>query len=386
MRIGIFTDAYVPQIGGVSTSTLLLKNGLASRGHKVYVFTTSDPAAPLDEHSVIRVPSLPFVSAKRVALNYNPMLTKRVRNMKLDLIHTQTEFGLGIFGRSICRQTGIPHVHTYHTIYEDWVRGQLRKGLIERIARDYVRRLSKTFCNSAQHIIVPTEKTRHILEQYGVRRPLHTIPTGINLKRFALAAEQKEQRRKRRAELGIEPEDSVLLYLGRISEEKGIDELFAYLKKILPQRPRLHFVLVGEGPERDALMRFSERNQLTGQVHFTGGVPVARVPEMYALGDVFMSASRSETQGLTYIEALATGLPILVRWDEALEGVVDEGENGYYFRDEESFLDGLFRLLEADGEERAARARRAMRSSARYSVEFFVDSVESLYEKALAGS
>ena len=383
MKIGIFTDAYVPQIGGVSTSCLLLKNELTKRGHKVFVFTTSDPAAPLEEHGVIRVPSLPFVSSKRVAVNYNPMLIGRVRKLELDLIHTQTEFGLGIFGRSICRQTGIPHVHTYHTLYEDWLHGQLKKGPIDLIARNGARRLSATFCNSAQHIIVPTIKTRKLLLSYGVTKPIDIIPTGIELEKFFQAKQDAAAISRVKEELGIKPEDKVLLYLGRISDEKSITQLFDYLEPWLKVHREARFILVGEGPLRGELMRFVEQHKLLGQVIFTGGVALAAVPHLYAIADVFMSASRSETQGLTYIEALATAVPILVRRDEALEGVVEEGRNGCYFDDRESFVAALDRILEQDESSYAQMSKQALASSEKYSVEAFATSVEALYARQI---
>ncbi len=383
MRIGIFTDAYIPQIGGVSTSCLLLKNELTKLGHKVYVFTTTDPGAPSEEHGVIRVPSLPFVSSKRVAVNYNPMLSRRVKKLELDLIHTQTEFGLGIFGRSICRQTGIPHVHTYHTIYEDWLHGQLKKGPIDLIARNGARRLSATFCNSAQHIIAPTEKTRRLLIDYGVTKPIDIIPTGIELAKFSHARQDHEKIAQIRSSLEIAAHEKVLLYLGRISDEKGLRELFQDVMPILKEKPELRFVLVGEGPLRGELMRISESSKLNGQIFFTGGVALEKVPYLYAIADVFTSASRSETQGLTYIEALATGVPILVRRDEALEGVVQEGHNGYYFEDDASFRTGLEKLLALGTEDYRAMSAEAVSSSEKYSVEGFAKAIEGVYERQI---
>lgn len=383
MRIGIFTDAYIPQIGGVSTSCLMLKNELIKLGHKVFVFTTSDPGSPADEHGVIRVPSLPFVSSKRVAVNYNPMLGRRVKKLELDVIHTQTEFGLGIFGRNICRQTGIPHVHTYHTIYEDWLHGQLKKGPIDVIARNGARRLSATFCNSAQLIIAPTKKTEELLRAYGVTKPIEIVPSGIELDKFKLAKEDKEKISALRKDLGFEEGNKVLLYLGRISDEKGLKELFDYLAPWLPKNPHVYFMLVGEGPLRANLMRFSEQHKLNNQIIFTGAVSLERVPGFYAIADVFTSASRSETQGLTYIEALAGGVPILVRRDEALTDVVLEGENGYYFDNESNFIEGLEKLMNLDADTYEKMARAAADSSRRYSVESFAKKIEGIYERVI---
>ena len=126
MRIGLFTDAYLPQIGGVSTSTALLQRALKERGHLAFVITGSDPDQAKDEVDVFRVPSLPFVSAKRLTLGLHPLLAKQLKSLGIDIVHSQTEFGMGLFARQFAKQMNIPHVHTFHTLYEDWLNDQIR--------------------------------------------------------------------------------------------------------------------------------------------------------------------------------------------------------------------------------------------------------------------
>ena len=139
MKIGLFTDTYYPQINGVATSVLMLKRNLEMRGHQVYVFTTTDPKADSEEINVYRVPSIPFISARRVGMFYNPRLSKIIKGLGLDVIHTHTEFSLGIFGRSMARELNIPFLHTYHTIYEDYTHYLGKLGVFDPIAKMAVR-------------------------------------------------------------------------------------------------------------------------------------------------------------------------------------------------------------------------------------------------------
>ena len=232
MKIGIFSDVYLPQIGGVSTATHLIKKHLTARGHDVYVITPSDPKAE-EEENVIRVPSIPFVSAKRLAFMCPPLIYKRITDLDFDIIHTQTEFVMGDLARRAVKDLKIPHVHTFHTLYEDWLQGQLGEGHASKAARSFIRRFSSNFCNSADHIIVPTQKTKDVLLSYGVTTPLQILPTGIELERFAAAAADTRSRSQLREALDIPQDAFVLIYVGRISQEKAINEILNYLPGLI---------------------------------------------------------------------------------------------------------------------------------------------------------
>lgn len=384
MRIGLFTDAYLPQIGGVSTSTALLQRALKEMGHQAFVITPNDPDASPDEIDVLRVPSLPFVSAKRLSSGIHPIMSRKLKSLSLDIVHSQTEFGMGGFARSIARQLDIPHVHTFHTLYEDWLNDQVKAkegGIYRKLTRFYVQRQSRYFCNRTDEVICPTEKTREVLLNYGVTKPITVVPTGIELSAFREAAQEKGAGKEIRSRLGIPADGRILLYLGRISNEKHIDELLYYLKTSLLTRPDVHFVLVGDGPAREALTKEAKESDIAAQVHFVGKVSWSVVMRYYAAADFFLSASQSETQGLTYIEALAAGVPILVRQDPCLDEVVHHGENGFYFIDEASFNEGLDALLSLDRDGYEKISEVATRSVDKYSVESFAGTIVSIYRR-----
>lgn len=386
MRIGLFTDAYLPQIGGVSTSTALLQQALKERGHLAFVITGSDPEQPENEVDVFRVPSLPFVSAKRLTLGLHPLLRKQLMSLGIDIVHSQTEFGMGIFARMFAKRMNIPHVHTFHTLYEDWLNEQIRVkegSIYQRFTGSFVKMKSRRFCNKTDRIIVPTIKTKNVLLEYGVDRPMEIIPTGIDLSNFQAAREDSKGANAIRQELGIASHEKMLLYLGRISREKHIDEPLHYLKRALKDRKDVHFVLVGDGPQREELAKKAKASEIRDYVHFVGSVAWSEVPRYYAAADIFISASQSETQGLTYIEALAAGVPILVRSDPAIDDVVKQGVNGYTFSDQASFFQNLDRMLALDKNDYQKLSNAAYESAKPYSVEQFVSSVLAVYEEEI---
>lgn len=344
MRIGLFTDTYFPQINGVATSVRMHKENLEKLGHQVFVFTTSDPhAAP--EARVFRIASIPFVNAKRISFMFYPGLFKLVRALELDLIHTHTEFSLGIFGRSMARQLRIPLVHTYHTIYEHYTHYITRFGVLDPVAKKLARKISVDFCNSADQLIVPSAKVKDLLHSYRIKRPVTVIPTGINLEKFNKNNYCMYKTAALRASLGIEPDQKVLLYIGRLSKEKNIDELLLYWKEYHTGNPHVRFLLVGDGPDRKRLQEITEELGIAGHTFFAGAVGWEQIGMYYQLGDVFVNASQSESQGLTFLEAMASGLPVVAKADPCLEGLLSPSINGYTFRNQAEFNQGLSNVL-----------------------------------------
>jgi 1,2-diacylglycerol 3-alpha-glucosyltransferase len=381
VKIGIFSDVYLPQIGGVSTATHLIKKHLTARGHDVYVITPSDPKAE-EEENVIRVPSIPFVSAKRLAFMCPPLIYKRITDLDFDIVHTQTEFVMGDLARRAVKDLKIPHVHTFHTLYEDWLQGQLGEGHASKAARSFIRRFSSNFCNSADHIIVPTQKTKDVLLSYGVTTPLQILPTGIELERFAAAAADTRSRSQLREALDIPQDAFVLIYVGRISQEKAINEILNYLPGLIEKNDDFYFLLAGSGPQLQEYCDQVSAAGLEKNIKFIGPVSADEVPYYYAVGDAFASASRSETQGLTYIEAMAAGLPLLVFNDDCLKGVFEEGVNGFSFASGEEFCRGAAALI-ADADLRRKMSEAAVRSSQRFSVDAFIEQIYSIYQAQL---
>lgn len=378
MNIGLFTDTYYPELNGVANSVFLLKKELEKKGHNVYVITTKSPGSPSNEKDVFRVPSkaCSFVPERRVGLFYHPKIALEIRKMKLDIIHTNTEFAIGMFGRIMAHELLIPVVHTYHTIYEDYTHYIKKYISSEKRAKQVVKMFSKFSVHGAEELIVPTEKVANLMTRYGVKPNIDVIPTGIDLKRFE-ARDNIEQKEKLKTSLGIPKDHKVVLYLGRVSEEKNIDEVMKYLNQYMDKHENVTFLVIGDGPYRSVLEKEAKNLTHRKQMIFAGAKPWDEITHYYQIADVFVSASTSETQGLTYIEALASGLPVVAKKDPCLEGVLFEGMNGYDFENEQTFVSGIDAILfDKTGTD---YTKNAIESVEKFSTEQFANRVENIY-------
>lgn len=383
MNIGLFTETYYPEINGVANSVYMLKTELEEIGHTVYVFTTTTPGAPEFEHNVFRVPSLPcfFITERRVGLFYQPKLASLIKKLNLDLIHTHTEFSLGIFGRIMAKELKLPTVHTYHTIYEDYTHYITHFKTLDKRAKAFVRVFTKICCNTVEQVIVPTEKVKELLLKYSVYRDISIVPTGVNLKKFNPELYPKEEVLKLRQHFGLKAEDKVLLYLGRISKEKNIAEIIEAMPEYMRTREQVRFLIVGGGPEMENLKETVAEQKMQDKIIFTGSQPWDNIGLFYQLGDVFVSASQSETQGLTYIEAMAAGLPVVARKDKCLEDILKPGWNGFDFTDRAGLTEGLDAVFfNKNNIPFGENARLKVR---KYASEEFARNVEIVYEEVM---
>lgn len=382
MNIGIFSDTYFPQLNGVATSIRTLSAALEERGHHVYIFTPSDPRCGQEkEPNVFRLPSIPvyFVRDYRAGYICPPHVLKQIHGMGLDIVHTQTEFPLGFLGKLISTTQGIPMVHTYHTMYEDYVH-YIGGGHI--VSPEMAREFSRMFCNTAMDVIAPTHKTEQLLKSYGVTKPISVIPTGIDTSRFRKERYDPDEILELRHSLGLERDTPVIISIGRIAREKSIDVVISALPKLLERLPDAKMVIVGEGNEIENLGQFAESIGVGSHVIFTGGKPWAEIGKYYQLGNVFCSASVSETQGLTFAEAMAGGVPVVAKKDECIENIITNGETGLLFEDDAELPGLLYRVL-TDKALSARLSKASVQAMEQLSVETFADSVERLYQNIL---
>lgn len=382
MRIALFTDSYYPEINGVANSVYTLYHGLAARGHEVHVFAPRSklPGAESDPR-VHYLPSLPLVLLRDRNLSmFGPLLVRRLRRLRVDVVHTNSEFAAGYLGRLVAHGAPCASVHTYHTVWEDYTY-YVTHGHGDRQARFLAQKYSRLFCNRCDRIIAPSQKIEDLLRRYGVRIPIDIVPSGMDLRRFDPALRDEADRQALRAECGVRPGERVLLSIGRISKEKNLDQVVRVFSRLLAFAPDARLVLLGEGPWIEPLRQLAERLGCLERVSFPGPRPYAQIHRYYAIGDAFVSASHSETQGLTYIEALASGLCLVAYDDPCLRGVVQDGENGLLFPDDDdAMLAALQRALGPDGR---ALAQAAPPSVERFSKEAFVRAVERVYEDAI---
>jgi len=381
MKILITSDWYKPQINGVVTSILNLEKGLKALGHDVRILTLSQNIRYHKSDNVTYLSSLnadPIYPGARIVRVLVQSEIEDIIEWKPDIIHSQCEFSTFQVALKIADKTKAPIVHTYHTCYEDYTQ---YVHFLSHIGRGIIAAMSRQIVSQTRCVIVPTQKVKVILERYRVNRPIVVIPTGLDLDTFLtpidthLISDLKEK-------LQIPSHHKVLLYLGRIAQEKHIDEIIDNLKRM--EIEELTFVIVGGGPYLTKLQSKVAHLGMKDRVIFTGMVNPQEVPLYYRLGDIFTSASTSETQGLTYIEALASGVPSLCKKDPCLEGVIIDGINGYQFDAFEDFQSHLMELL-TDDEKRCAfsqQAQKIMRENFGYLQ--FAQRAEEVYKKALS--
>jgi len=378
MKIAFFTDTYHPQVNGVVTSIGTLKSQLERLGHKVVIITVKLPHTG-NETDVIRLSSIPFPMQKehRVAMFYSYKTIRMIKKEKFDLIHTHTEFSIGTFGRIVAGKLNLPLIHTYHTMYEDYTH-YVTKGVGDRYAVKLVRKLSRIICNKSDCVIAPSEKTAGILKDYGVRSRLSVIPTGIDIKRFYPDPEIYNSFRDK---LGIDRSAKILLFVGRLAKEKNINVLIKAMPEIVKTNSDALLLIAGDGDEKANLVDLSEKLRVSSNIVFAGEVKYTEIDKYYKMADFFISASTSETQGLTYIEALASGLPVIAKYDSNLENVVEERYNGSFFFEDYDLPEAVLRALSA--KETALWKSNAVRSAKKFSDITFGQRVEELYYSQL---
>lgn len=383
MKILITSDLFTVTTNGVVTSLRNLWNEMKSRGHEVKILTFSEnkKSHKDEEEGVYYIGSSSLervYPGVRMPKTYRGKLVKELIEWKPDIIHSQCEFFSYFYALRIAKKTGAKIVHTYHTMYEDYA-GYVLKG--EKFSKFAVRKFSKNRLDKSDWVIAPTKKVYDLLERYDVKTPISIIPTGISLEQHRQRI-TSEQRVAKRLELGIKEDDVVMITLGRLGHEKNVDELIKYFADTKKKHQNLKFLIVGDGPAREKLTKLTESLGLVGEVIFTGKVLPSEVQNYYQLGDLFASASTSETQGLTYIEAAANALPLLCRADPCLDEVIDQGENGYAYTEEEEFLKFLDDIA-GDAEWRKSASEKSNEISKKFDKSVFGDSVEEIYNELM---
>lgn len=380
MNIGIFTETYYPQINGVVTSIRSLEKELNNQGHRVYIFTTTHPDAT-PKPRVFRLPSMPFWSmpSHRVAFSFSPKALKIIKNLNLDVIHTQTEFPMGLLGKTAAKFFNIPIVHTYHTMYEDYVHYILRGYVVTpKMAKDF----SRIFCNSAEAVIAPSKKVYDVLREYGVTRDIEIIPTGIDLEPFKSSNFSHNDITTLRAEYGLEENTPVILYLGRLAKEKSVDVIIKSMIDLLKKLPEAKLFIVGDGPYRIHLEELTSQLNLNKAIIFAGQQPWKDVPKFYQCANTFVTASTTETQGLTYAEAMAACIPVVAKQDANIVELLKDNINGRVFVDDSQLPDTLYKALN-DKENSKNMVSQAYLDIQPLSSEEFGKNVIELYNKVI---
>lgn len=389
MRIGLFTDTFPPEINGVANSTNILRNVLEEHGHTVFVICTGLNKGNVWEENgkVLRISGveLPFLYGYVMASPFHRKLIRTIAKLKLDIIHVQTEFGVGMFAHTCAKKLHIPMVNTYHTTWEDYTHyfNPMHLKAVEKGGRRGIAYFSKKITDAVQEIVTPSSKTKSLLESYGIRKPINVIPTGLDLKKFSADLRTPEARLARRKEFGYGGNDRILIYVGRLAEEKDLDMVIRGTEKAVAAGADIRLLIVGGGPDLERLRELVKKDHLEHFVQLTGPMPSDTVPAIYACADAFISASLSETQGMTFIEALASGIPLFARHDDVLDDLLEENVTGWFFESEDELKELILEFVRKPASELEAMRAGCLEKVRPYSNEVFYERMISVYERVV---
>lgn len=343
MRILMVSDVYFPRVNGVSTSIQTLRQALSAAGHTSTLVAPDYPGAA-SESGIVRVPGWPVPRDPEDRLMHSRALTAALDELnpaEFDLVHLHTPFLAHRAGVRWARKHDLPSVETYHTLFEEYFHHYL-PFLPRAWLAAAARRVSRKECDGVTAVIAPSSAMKNALQAYGVTSPVHIIPTGIRMADFADCDGAAF-----RARHGIAPERPVMAYVGRVAFEKNLDFLLRVTETVRKTLPDVLFVIAGEGPARAKLERAVTKRGLTGQVRFVGYLErKTALPSCYCAADAFVFASKTETQGLVLLEAMALGVPVVALAAMGTKDVLQDGAGCRIAPDEvEGFARTLLPLL-----------------------------------------
>lgn len=381
----MISDVYFPRVNGVSTSIQTFRDDLLAMGHRCLLAAPEYPAAPAvpDDPDVVRVASrrVPRDPEDRL-LSYRRLMgwAQRIPPGDFDLVHVQTPFAAHYAGVAIARRLGVPVVETYHTYFEHYLQHYL-PIVPSAWARAIARRATVSQCGQVAAVISPSRQMAGALQAYGIGTRIDVLPTGLPEGRFVPGNGARF-----RLQHGIHAERPVALFVGRAAHEKNIDFLVRMLPALLRRRPDALLVIAGEGPAEPHLRRLVGELGLGPSVRFIGYLDRdTGLRDCYRAADVFVFASRTETQGLVLLEAMAQGTPVV---STAVMGTVDvlEGTAGALVppEDHEAFADSVARVFADTGLSTRLRAG-ALQDARRWSSRLMAERLVGFYETVLGG-
>lgn len=379
MKILIATDCYKYSMNGVTTSILALCSGYRRRGHEVKVLSLSYRHLSFregDDYYIRSFPALIYPDLRISFARRDPLL-EELKSWKPDIIHIHTDGSSNRFATQIMKHTGTPLIKTCHTNYDYYVFGRFSSFPPFKALSGFA---GSRLYRHANIVTVPSHKAVSFPFLHSLRDRLIVIPNGIELDRYRNRFSARE-RHAFRLSLGIDDHTRVLIILSRLSKEKNIRKLISYFPDILKKTPDVKFLIVGDGPDKKHLEKQAAKLLLKEHVIFTGRIPADDVWQYYSAADIYVADPIFEVHSMSYMEAMASGLPLFCRADDSLEGVLEHGQNGLIWHSREQFVDLACKLL-SDDALRASMADHAIQKAAGFSNDTYASAMLHVYETA----
>ena len=334
MNILLISDVYFPRVNGVSTSIRTFTQQLQKMGHSVHLIAPDYGVSTDDEAWITRVPARAiYFDPEDKLMKYAEVLklSSKLQSMQFDILHIHTPFIAHYAGLKLAKALNIPSLETYHTFFEDYLHHYL-PWIPQFAARGLARLISKKQCNQVNAIVAPSQPMLDVLRGYGVSAQAEVIATGLQAHSFSLADGNAF-----RSKHGIALQRPMMLYVGRVAHEKNIGFLLVVAKLLIDVMPDVLLVIAGEGPALPSLRAQVKEHSIENNVQFIGYLD--RNTELngcYKAADVFVFASKSETQGLVILEAMAQGTPVVAIAELGTASILIEGQGALIAKEDES--------------------------------------------------
>ncbi len=334
MKISLFTETYISSINGVVTHVRALKSGLEALGHEVLVVCALPEAKQYYvKDGVLCCPSVSFKKIYNygVATPISPIRYKYIKEFNPDIIHIHTEFGVGYSGAMAAKSLGVPLVYTMHTMYDDYLYYIASRRLIN-IAKKTAHAYAKILAEKATCLTGPSKKVEEFFKSCGVYKHVHIIPNPVEVEAFnpnCISGSKKTDIRKK---FGVLDDDLLLCFCGRLGREKSVDVILKYWSEVINKNDHCKLLILGDGPSITELKHYAKTLGIDKQVIFSGKIPHEELPPYYASCDLYITASLSDTNSISMLEAMATGLPVLHIYDKLNAGQVVDGINGFIYK------------------------------------------------------
>lgn len=381
MRVALFTETYLPHINGVVTHVKILKEGLEKLGHQVLVVT-----ADYNTHRHFMKDGVLHCPAKRIRRFYNfgaalPISERRlkfIRDFNPDIIHIHHEFGIGLSGVMAAKRLHKPLVYTLHTMYDEYIYYVAPRGLVSAV-RNISHRYIRMLAHSAASLTGPSQKCAEYFKQAGVTKDVNVIPNSVELDAFNPDNFSEEQERAFREKYQIEEDKMVACFVGRLGREKSVDVILDYWAQCITPEDHIHLIVIGEGPCKVELEAQADKLHIGNMVTFAGAVPHEELPPYLASCDVYITASLSDTNSISMLEGMATGLPVLQRLDPLNADQVREGVNGFVFDSAQSMAEKLRNVKNKTPQELAILKKSVIASVKRSGAEDLANYMLTIY-------
>ena len=378
MKIGMFINYYTPSKGGMETSVINLSGGLEKAGHEVFIFAPKYPNYKDEEKNIFRYKSIRFNYGGYFYVIPVPLGSKMkeiVKELKLDIIHSHQPYSLGSEALKFSKELNIPLVFTYHIKYEDY--SHYIPLVPSSIAKKYIRKITVGYSNKCDVVISPSTAIKKLLEDHGIKVLVKIIPSGINIGNFQSNICKNMEIRKK---YQIKQDEIMLITACRLTKEKNLEFLIKSFAKMTQKNQNIKFMIVGDGAVKKDLEKMTEDLEIKDKIIFTGLVDRTEIVGLYQASDIFVFASKTETQGLVAVEAMAAGSPVVAVRASGIEDIVKDGEDGFLTSEsEDEFAEKVLQIAENDAL-RKSMLGKAKENSRKFEIAPWVEKIVELYK------